>query len=158
MLVAQVLSTLDAHAEVVHNQRVQGELSGGPRQVDVLARGRVVGQPITVAVECKRHQRPMDVGVVDQFVGKLLDIGADRGVLYSYSGFTEGAARRAMSARNPSVVTVTGAIMDANVQACVSAPYPTDSHTYVEPPAVGDIDPAEVLYFLRTGVWSPEWI
>lgn len=86
--VHKLLSTLDPSSSVTHNQRVPGRLIGVPRQVDVLAYGEVVRVRVTVAIECKKHGRVVDVGVVDQFVGKLLDIGADRGIIYSYSGFT----------------------------------------------------------------------
>jgi hypothetical protein len=44
-----------------------------------LARGTVVGLEISVAAECKRYARAIGIGAVDQFVGKLLDLGAERG-------------------------------------------------------------------------------
>lgn len=34
-------------------------------------------------VECKRYRRRVAIGDVDQFVGKLIDVGADQGILYS---------------------------------------------------------------------------
>lgn len=76
------------------------------RQIDVLARGLVAGVEITLVVECKLYQRPVAIGDVDQFVGKLIDIGADRGILYSGSGFTGGAAARALGAVSPAVMPV----------------------------------------------------
>jgi hypothetical protein len=85
--VRKLLASVDPTASVRHNHHVPGRLSGSLRQVDVWVTGTVAGIDLNVAVECKRHRRAVDVSTVDQFVGKLLDIGADRGVLYSYSGF-----------------------------------------------------------------------
>jgi hypothetical protein len=104
--VRELLAALDPVSTVAHNQKVPGRLSQVARQVDVWAVGSVVGVEISIAVECKRHQRRVNVETVDQFVGKLLDIGADRGIIYSYSGFTDSAVTRAWSARNPGVMVV----------------------------------------------------
>lgn len=60
-----------------------------------------------MAVECKLTGRPVEIGTVDEFIGKLLDIGADRGVLYAASGLTSNAVHRASAASNPSVIPVT---------------------------------------------------
>lgn len=50
--------------------------------------------------------RPLDIGAVDEFVGKLLDLGADRGILYSGSGMTPNAVHRAEAAISPSVIPI----------------------------------------------------
>ncbi|MEU9738274.1 restriction endonuclease [Micromonospora chersina] len=104
-LISSMLTEIDPQASIQHNIKVEGRLSKIGRQIDVWAVGKVAGAEMTVAVECKKHGRVVTVQTVDQFVGKLLDIGADRGLLYSSSGFTEGAKRRAASARNPAVTT-----------------------------------------------------
>jgi hypothetical protein len=104
--VAKLLASFDPNATVVHNERVEARLSKVMRQVDVWVRGRIIGQEIIIAVECKLVSRPLDIGVVDEFVGKLLDLGADRGVLYSASGMTPNAVHRAEMAINPSIIPV----------------------------------------------------
>jgi Restriction endonuclease len=104
--VAQLLASFDANAEVVHNKRVEARLSCAMRQVDVWVRGKVIGIEVIIVVECKLVSRPLDIGAVDEFVGKLLDLGADRGVLYSASGMTPNAVYRAGNAMNPSVIPV----------------------------------------------------
>jgi hypothetical protein len=105
--VAALVAALDANAEVIHNKRVKARLSQAMRQVDVWVRGKIIGQEITIVVECKFVSRPLAIGVVDEFVGKLLDLGAERGVLYSSSGMTPNAVWRAMMSTNPSVIPVT---------------------------------------------------
>lgn len=102
----EMLAALDPHAEVRHNEHVEGRLSGRMRQIDVLAKGSVAGVEITVVVECKRYRRSVAIGDVDQFIGKIIDVGGERGILYSYSGFTDGAVARAIGAANPSVLTI----------------------------------------------------
>ncbi len=43
------------------------------------------------------------MGTIDEFVGELLDVGCDRGVLYAAGGFSEAALSRASNARNPGI-------------------------------------------------------
>ncbi|WP_433530324.1 restriction endonuclease [Micromonospora sp. CA-263727] len=155
--VHKLLSTLDPSSSVTHNQRVPGRLSGVPRQVDVLACGEVVGVRVTVAVECKKHGRVVDVGVVDQFVGKLLDIGADRGIIYSYSGFTASAVTRAVSASHPSLMAV-ALHTPPLVQECRAPGYPADLLVEEMPPQwVEELDEDAFVRFLALGECSKFW-
>ncbi|MFB4302624.1 restriction endonuclease [Actinomadura sp. NTSP31] len=102
--VAELLQKLDSRSFVEHNGKQVGEISLTPRQLDVVATGTVVGQPIKIVGECKCYRtRPVTVGGIDEFIGKLLDVGADRGILFSYTGFSDGAFLRAAGARGPSV-------------------------------------------------------
>ena len=104
--VTRLLSSFDGPAGTVLDGRVPGLLSGSSRRVDLLATGRVFGAAVTVAVECRQGRRPAGVATVERFIGKLLDVRADRGVLYSRSGFTRCARARAAAARCPAVMAV----------------------------------------------------
>ncbi|MGX1760378.1 restriction endonuclease [Streptomyces lydicus] len=73
------------------------------RQLDALVQGQLAGQPVSIAIEAKRYGRSVSIGTVDEFIGKMLDVGCDRGVLYAAGGFTDGALARASNARNPAV-------------------------------------------------------
>lgn len=88
---------------VVHDQLVDGTVSKTQRQVDVYCTGEIAGTEVTIAVECKRYVRPLGIGGVDQFIGMLLDIGAEKGILYAYSGYTAPAKARAENASSPRV-------------------------------------------------------
>jgi hypothetical protein len=102
--ITELLRDLDSRAIVAHDQSQEGELSFTPRQLDIVALGTIAGQPIKIVAECKCYTtRPLAMGVVDEFIGKLLDIGAERGILASYTGFSDGAFLRAAGARGPSV-------------------------------------------------------
>ncbi|MFK4267879.1 restriction endonuclease [Streptomyces milbemycinicus] len=155
--VREMLKALDHTAEVTHNKHVPGRLSSASRQIDVLVTGKIVGLEITVAVECKRHRRPSSIEVVDQFVGKLLDIGADRGVLYSYSGFSASAVRRAIGAHNPSVMVI--ALDTPEVVSEGRAPgYPADLLAQNEAPQwVEEMHEDAFHRFLARGEWSKWW-
>jgi Restriction endonuclease len=101
--VRDMLDELDAGADVQHDVCVTGDLSGTPRQVDIKVTGTLAGQEITIAVECKRYARPLGIGTVDEFAGKLLDLNVDRGILFALNGLTEPARKRAKGARNPKI-------------------------------------------------------
>jgi hypothetical protein len=120
--------------------------------------GTVAGIDLSVAVECKRHSRAVDVGVVDQFIGKLLDIGADRGVLYSYSGFTSPAVLRCERAMNPNVLAVALETPEV-VERLRGVPgYPADLLVQeVAPQWVEELDEFAFAKFLRAGEWSKFW-
>ncbi|MFE4628197.1 restriction endonuclease [Streptomyces mirabilis] len=63
--------------------------TGDMRQIDVwLPRSREI-------IECKHHARPVDVGVIDSLLGKIDDVGASSGQVFSHSGFTRAARARA---------------------------------------------------------------
>ncbi|MFE7762946.1 hypothetical protein [Streptomyces sp. NPDC057438] len=82
---------------VKHNVAVRGK-SGLSRQIDVCgyrADGMVIG-------EAKDHQKKkLEVRFVDEFIGKMQDVGAVAGVLFSPVGFSAGAEKRAAVAYPP---------------------------------------------------------
>ncbi|MEU9912994.1 restriction endonuclease [Streptomyces sp. NPDC051001] len=156
--VREMLKALDPVARVLHDEHVAGRLSGAQRQIDVLATGKVVGLEITVAVECKRHRRPSSIEVVDQFIGKVLDIGADRGILYSYSGFSNNAVSRAVGSSNPSVMVIALDTPEVVKHVGEAPGYPADLLTQDEAPQwVEEMDEDAFRRFLADGAWSKFW-
>ncbi|WP_176985572.1 MULTISPECIES: restriction endonuclease [unclassified Streptomyces] len=97
------MGTLEESASVTHNAKIKGLLSEVGRQIDVLVEGTFAGSPTRLVVEAKRRGRRVTIETVDGFVGKLLDLGVERGIIYSSRGFTEGALRRASKQRNPTI-------------------------------------------------------
>ena len=83
-------------AQVLLNQRMEGR-SGARRQIDVLIRDRVAGRTINIVADGKFFARKVDVGEVESFIGLLRDVGADKGVLVTNVGYTNGALKRAHS-------------------------------------------------------------
>ncbi|MGF6822423.1 hypothetical protein M2317_001327 [Microbacterium sp. ZKA21] len=103
--VANMVARLDVGtSRVTHDARLMGINSEVERQVDVLIEGMLHGMPISIAIECKKYGRNIDVGDVDAFIGKLHDLAVDKGAFYIYNGVSAGARTRASSARHPAVV------------------------------------------------------
>ncbi|MEU6044801.1 restriction endonuclease [Streptomyces griseus] len=101
--VATLVDSLDASTAVLHNRYVVGRISGVRRQLDAVVEGHLAGQHVSIVIEAKLYRRSVSIGTVDEFIGKMLDVGCDRGVLYAAGGFTDGALSRASNARNPAV-------------------------------------------------------
>lgn len=101
--IAQVVKALDPTAIVEHNVRVTGQLSEYRRQIDVLVTGTIAGRPIAIAIECKCLSEAVGLGLVEAFISKIVDIEVTEGILFSSSGFTGPATRRAAGARYPAV-------------------------------------------------------
>lgn len=101
--VVRTVQDLDPAAEVLHDQKTMGRLSGVPRQLDAIAKKSIAGARIRVVIECKQYKRKLGIGKIDEFVGKLIDVGAAHGILYATSGVTEPARRRAEAAIQPEI-------------------------------------------------------
>lgn len=92
-LVGAVAQALDPGAAVRVGVWVQGP--DGRRDLDVEVRGSVDGKPYFVHIECKDWAEPVGIAVVDALDSKRRDICADRAIIYSNSGFTDPALRKA---------------------------------------------------------------
>lgn len=95
--IQKALDEMDA-SNVTHNVTKTGVLSRVERQIDVLIEGRVTGASIRIAVECKHYRKPLGIGKIDEFAGKLADLQMERGILYALNGLTSGARARAEGA------------------------------------------------------------
>jgi hypothetical protein len=101
--VAAYVQRIDPHATVTHNVIRRGLISGVDRQIDSLVVGIVAGDKFEIAIECKHYSKKIGIGRIDEFAGKLADIGVDRGVMYALSGATSGAKARATGAVQPKI-------------------------------------------------------
>jgi hypothetical protein len=97
------LAARDYETSVTWNVTPTGALSDVTRQVDVLIEGTLAGEPMQIAVECKRYARRLGIGKVDEFAGKLLDLNVELGILYTINGYTAQAEARAKGARHPKI-------------------------------------------------------
>lgn len=92
-IVKALVQALDPNATVRVGQWIHGP--DGEREVDVEIRACVDGKSHFTLVECKDWRRPVDIQEVDKLVSKSEDLGADLALLYSNSGFTGKAIRKA---------------------------------------------------------------
>lgn len=67
------------------------------REIDVLLTSIVAGYPIRIAIQCKNHDKPIEISMVDAFLGALDDVGIphQHGIMVSVKGFQAGAINRA---------------------------------------------------------------
>lgn len=71
------------------------EANGAVHAIDVAARRTVAGVDLLWIVECKHWNKPVPIEKVLTLRSLVLDLGADRGLLMSESGFQSGAIRTA---------------------------------------------------------------
>ncbi|MFI6832800.1 restriction endonuclease [Kribbella sp. NPDC050241] len=69
----------------------------GKHEIDVTARTMVAGINQLWVIECKRRKEPVKKEHVLTFLGIVSDVGADRGLMFSESGFQAGAIRSTSS-------------------------------------------------------------
>ena len=92
-LVALVAKALDPKADIQTGQWIEGP--DGDREVDVAVWGTVDGAPHFIHIECKDWKRPVDIQAIDNLDSKRRHLSADAAMLYSNSGFTKNALRKA---------------------------------------------------------------
>jgi hypothetical protein len=94
--VARFAAAMDPAAVVRHNVLLADADTGHQRQRDVIIEARICKIfPVTVLVSCKYWESKLHEGHIDAFVGELLSSRAHKGVIYSYSGFTQPALEKA---------------------------------------------------------------
>jgi len=79
------------------NVKLIGKLSKSSRQIDVLMEDSLYTEKIQIVVECKRYSRKVHVKDVESFIGLVKDVGADKGLMLTNKGYTEGAINRAVN-------------------------------------------------------------
>jgi hypothetical protein len=92
-MVGTVMAALDVGSAVKTEQWITGP--DGERDMDVEVRGTLNGAPHFILVECKDHARPIGIGFVDAFESKIRDLKSDRAIMFSNSGFTQDALKKA---------------------------------------------------------------
>lgn len=95
--VHKFVQALAPDATVLFDHKVPDRtLRGRLRQVDCWVETAVLGlYPVSIAISCKDHSRPLTIGAIETFRSEIESVGATFGVLYSASGFTEDAPEKA---------------------------------------------------------------
>lgn len=92
-LVAKVQQDLAPNALVKHDDKIKGHNSGKLRQIDVTVKQKVGQYNMLIAIDCKDYRVPVDVKDVEEFVGLIKDIRANKGAMVAANGFTDTAKR-----------------------------------------------------------------
>ena len=87
---------LDSSARVLFDHIVTDRDTDTPRQVDAWVNAKFGGHiPISILVSCKHHRRKLNITHIDSFAAEVRATRASMGVIYSSSGFSEPAMKKA---------------------------------------------------------------
>lgn len=94
-LVAHIEEALDKDAKVEHNVKIRDKVTGHLRQVDVVIRTGKGHREFLTIIECRRHGRKVYTPFVEQVITKQKDLGANKAIIVSSSGFSDPARKKA---------------------------------------------------------------
>jgi restriction system protein len=77
-----------------HRESIEGP--DGTYEIDITARFRVFGAKFLVLVECKHHKNRIMRDYVQVLHAKQVSLGAQKAMMFSTSGFNEGAVNYAL--------------------------------------------------------------
>jgi len=102
--VGRILAGRSEQANRSENTHLPGKVSGSQRQIDVLFTTRPLPDvEMHIVVECKHYKRRIGVGVIDELIGKVSDVGAVLGILCAANGFSGPARQRAANSVVPKI-------------------------------------------------------
>lgn len=94
--VASFMQSLDKNSKVSHDVRTPDAQTGASRQRDVIIESTICQIiPIRILISCKRYKRKLNEMDIDHFYGEFVNSNANKGILYSYSGFNGKAVEKA---------------------------------------------------------------
>ena len=93
--VKKFLDALDSKAKVIHDKKTIDNDTKELRQRDVWIESSVCGIPIKILVSCKYLNKKLNVSHIGTFVEEINSSEADKGVIYSKSGFSKNAFMKA---------------------------------------------------------------
>jgi hypothetical protein len=89
----ELLAPYDVKVE--HNVQAPSVFTGNSRQIDITIRGKIGSVNVLIVIECRDRKKPQDITWIEQLMGKRINIGADKVIAVSSSGFTEEAIKHA---------------------------------------------------------------
>ncbi len=97
-LVAKLQQGFSPNAKVTLNDKIAGRRSGVKRQIDISVRQTIGQFEILIVIDCKDYSKAVDVKDVEEFLGLVEDVGANKGALVTAGAFTKAAKTRAQDA------------------------------------------------------------
>lgn len=93
--VSAFIVALDPNVDVQHNTFIPDIHTKGRRQRDVFIETKISNFfPIKIMISCKRIKRKLNEQDIDAFNGEFISSGANKGVIFSYSGFNDLAIEK----------------------------------------------------------------
>ncbi|MEH0021948.1 MAG: restriction endonuclease [Desulfobacter sp.] len=98
LAVHDFVKRLAPNATVIFDHKVKDKDTGSYRQVDVWIETSVENHfPLSILVSCKDYKRKVDISHIGTFINEVRSTGANTGIIYSSSGFTKTAIKKARS-------------------------------------------------------------
>jgi hypothetical protein len=110
-------------AKVTLDAKLQGRRSGKKRQFDLLIENTILDYSYKTVVEDRFKKRKIDVNAVEAFLNKMIDVGANKGIMISLNGYTDGAIARAHQADSDLSLDVLNFADLRDYQGHVAIPY-----------------------------------
>lgn len=82
-------------AEITHNTILPGRYSKADRQIDILVVDYAAGERFKIIVDGKYYSKKINVKEVEEFIGMMQDVSADKGLLITQKGYSQAALSRA---------------------------------------------------------------
>jgi hypothetical protein len=77
---------------VTESKFLRNRITGSDREVDIVLKGELDGEPLLISIEVIEHRRPADVTWVESMLKKHENLPTNRLLLVSESGFTRQAS------------------------------------------------------------------
>ncbi len=98
LAVHDFVKRLAPNAKVIFDHKVKDKDTGSYRQVDVWIETLIENHfPLSILVSCKDYKRKVDIAHIGTFINEVRSTGANTGIIYSSSGFTKTAIKKAHS-------------------------------------------------------------
>lgn len=99
-LLEAVVASLHGNQGVTVQRNIRLLAKGSKRrkpEIDVLVTSQVAGYTVAFAVECKNYNKVIGTPKINEFIGKLIDVGIppQMGIYVATKGYTKGAVERA---------------------------------------------------------------
>jgi hypothetical protein len=112
---------------VEHDVRVSGRYSGASRQCDIgVFRIGEGGRELRMVADAKCYRRPVGIGVVEAFFGRLDDLGCRLGALVCPNGYSKHAVARAAAFDAEMRVVTLDEALEANWREVAARLFPWD--------------------------------
>ena len=97
LAVHSFVSKLDPNAKVIFDHKATDKDTGKERQIDVWVETLIANHfPINILISCKDYKTSkVNVTHIGAFINEVRSTGASTGILYSKSGFTKSAIKKA---------------------------------------------------------------
>lgn len=94
--VYEFVKKLSPSSKVWFDHKVLDRDTGSKRQIDAWVETIIADHyPISILISCKDYTRKVNISHIDTFINEVRSTGASTGIIYSRSGFTQTAIKKA---------------------------------------------------------------